>query len=405
MEFVARFQEETTQLDFKQKFRNDQRGWIDLAIDISALSNMYGGYLVYGVKDKSFELVGVSEDEANLIGNIELIGQKLGSYLDPPIQTIRSKIININAKIIGIICTQKSRSTHIFKRDAVITTVQDGNRRKKLVVQKGVIYVRTVTGNARLDNSSFNLLLERRLDDNRKRLLDSIVQVVNAPVDANITISESVPVGGSDIVLTDDPTAKSVRRIDVRLEPRELEEQVAAFHLLRGSRSDASMPLSLLWECYENRQAVIFSRDHKLLLVAYGIIADIPSFFWLQGANTRDIGKALRMAMEISSRQESFHNILTYGRLLPKRQFEALVRRVPEKRRSKLYKKILNYDSYTLDQLHYIPSQSPDEIELRLNQIAARARDDDRVEPPKQQRMNAAVYDWWLYAPHKQKPK
>lgn len=136
-EFVTRFREETAQLDFKLKPHNDDRGWMNLAIDVSSFANMYGGYIVFGVKDRSFDLVGISKDEADLIANIELMGQKLGSFLEPPIQTVRSKTFELDGRTFGIICTQRSRSTHIFERDAETTITRKGKTHKKLVVQKG----------------------------------------------------------------------------------------------------------------------------------------------------------------------------------------------------------------------------------------------------------------------------
>ncbi|MFC1803758.1 helix-turn-helix domain-containing protein [Thermoproteota archaeon] len=52
---------ESPDLDYKLEFKNDTRSWMEIAKDIFGMSNFGGGYIVFGVKDGTFEQVGLEK--------------------------------------------------------------------------------------------------------------------------------------------------------------------------------------------------------------------------------------------------------------------------------------------------------------------------------------------------------
>ena len=51
--------EEDQYVDYKVNFHNDERVWVEFTKDVMALANTFGGYLVFGVEDQTFRVVGL----------------------------------------------------------------------------------------------------------------------------------------------------------------------------------------------------------------------------------------------------------------------------------------------------------------------------------------------------------
>jgi predicted HTH transcriptional regulator len=57
---ILAHREEDELVDYKEAFLPESaKSWIALASDCAAFANTKGGYLVFGLKDKTWELVGV----------------------------------------------------------------------------------------------------------------------------------------------------------------------------------------------------------------------------------------------------------------------------------------------------------------------------------------------------------
>jgi len=50
---------ELPELDYKEKFDDTTGSWMELAKDVYGMANYGGGFVVLGVKDGSFEVIGL----------------------------------------------------------------------------------------------------------------------------------------------------------------------------------------------------------------------------------------------------------------------------------------------------------------------------------------------------------
>jgi len=61
--FLANYKEEDELVDYKLTFENTEKEWLELTKDISAFANTYGGVLLYGIKNSSKEIIGLSNEK------------------------------------------------------------------------------------------------------------------------------------------------------------------------------------------------------------------------------------------------------------------------------------------------------------------------------------------------------
>ena len=57
---------ETTKVQFKEKFSNES----SISAEMIAMSNSKGGIIVFGVKDKTGEFIGLNYEELQFLNNI-----------------------------------------------------------------------------------------------------------------------------------------------------------------------------------------------------------------------------------------------------------------------------------------------------------------------------------------------
>ena len=83
--------EEDFYVDYKESFdpkRENQ--WLGITKDAMAFANTMGGYILFGVEDLTFNLIGLSEDIVKILTNTNMILQKLNRYVAPAFTGIRT---------------------------------------------------------------------------------------------------------------------------------------------------------------------------------------------------------------------------------------------------------------------------------------------------------------------------
>ena len=70
--------EEDLYVDYKEEFSpKNEKDWLGLTADVMAFANTLGGYIVFGVADETFSLVGIKKEALKYLANTTLVLQKL----------------------------------------------------------------------------------------------------------------------------------------------------------------------------------------------------------------------------------------------------------------------------------------------------------------------------------------
>jgi hypothetical protein len=207
---------ETKNVDFKltllwQKGKEDkaaQDDKLELIRDILAMANTRdGGKIVLGVKDRTFEFVGLSNESFESIDQTQ-VNDFLHRYTDPQYTCHVHKTIIDGKKVVVIVAPEFTADPIICKRDAhssVDSAVQ--------ILRAGEVYVRTEKATSETIPSVVEMreLLGRAIQKKGDELLASIRALfLGSPVeatdtseeqfkveteDAKIFFSESLPIG------------------------------------------------------------------------------------------------------------------------------------------------------------------------------------------------------------------
>ena len=101
-QYLIEYSEEDDRLDYKSDFVDDQQHWLEIAKDLSAFANTFGGYLLFGIEDATNEVVGIDRKTAKLLKDSNNIQQKINRYLEPQLSTLRVKEFRFGGK--SVVC-------------------------------------------------------------------------------------------------------------------------------------------------------------------------------------------------------------------------------------------------------------------------------------------------------------
>jgi len=175
---------ETKNLDYKEKLNWLEGGQRDekLAIiaDILAMANtMDGGRIIFGVKDKTFEPVGLSGEDFKSF-DTTTVSDLLGNYAEPKIPIYLYKFPIQSEKLTGnfivIDVPEFSDTPIICKKSA-----HSSSRPNKQILKEGAVYVRTDKATTEIIPSYFEMkdLLTRAIRKNSDELLRNIKNLIN----------------------------------------------------------------------------------------------------------------------------------------------------------------------------------------------------------------------------------
>jgi hypothetical protein len=286
--------EEHRYVDYKITFQNDEKHWLDLTKDISAFANTEGGYLVFGVSDGKWQMVGLDEATASMLSRTDMIQQKVGRHIVPTVSLLRTKHIEHGGLKFVIMHVPPSKDiTHVVGKDGAFKLP---SREMRFVLRRGNIFVRTTAGNRLIDDPlEFEKLLGRRLDYFRERLLDKIAKIVEAPAKENVILYKPVTgdAEGTKYVVTSSSDANVPEAHTFQVFPESDEEEID-YWIFKAQKHPDFMPQSKeVWRKYKVRSRLSLSPLQRKELTRISVYRGVCAFYWMRDLKADEIADAL----------------------------------------------------------------------------------------------------------------
>lgn len=312
--FLLEYKEEDSHVDYKRDFDpSSEKCWYDLAIDVMAFANTHGGYLIYGVEDKSYRRCGLTEDASASLSDTKVVLEKICRGVQPRYSGIRTKAKEFDGlKYVFIYVPATEDRTHVFERNLDISS-SDGKPRT--IIRQGSIYVRGSASNQILTADGFDEILNRRVQRFRAKVMEGIARVVHAePTQEIIVVSpESSASGVTSFRVTDAPDAIAVRGTSLSIVPDTLEDQVAAWISINKADPRNHPPSQSLILVYSQRSSLNLNDDQKYWLSIFSLIQGLPAFYWLRGQSTDAIYRAIEEAFAQAKNPERWYILNVSG--------------------------------------------------------------------------------------------
>jgi hypothetical protein len=169
---------ETPNRDYKETLiwnRDNRDEYLDVIKDILAMANTQdGGKIIFGVKDGSFDFVGLSEESFNSF-DVTPINQCLHNYADP---TFTCNVIKrtVDGKKVVVIDIPE------FENDPIVCKELGQSSKNKEILSKGGVYIRTKKCTSELVSNADEMrsILERGINKKSDEILAKISRLMRA---------------------------------------------------------------------------------------------------------------------------------------------------------------------------------------------------------------------------------
>ena len=397
---VIAYREETTLVDFKLTFLDEDEKWLDITKDVMAFANTDGGYLAFGVKDKSFEMHGVDASTGLLLSDTNNWLQKLNRFVEPHFTALRCRTVELEGKQFAVLFVPPSLGqTHVVSKDASVKGTT------KVVLRQGTFYVRRSGGVHLADARDLDAVVDRRLDHVRSSLLDKIAQVVRAPSDTDVIVVKKEGQQGLEktFVVQDAPDGVAMKGQIFSIAPKTPEQAVAQWIAMTTANAGDMPSADTLWKWYRSRKSMQLTTEQRLKVAAYSLLRDVPFFYWLNGCPAEEIKSMLSELIQRTIGVSVVTNVLAASSFLGKTFFHAQVAKLGK--RAKLLGSAATFPvdgPRSLYRFRPIGKQGGQadkaEVEAELDQIAKLAAVEPSGTPGLTQRWRAEKLDCYLYA-------
>lgn len=324
IQFVLNHAEEDLLVDYKESFDyKNEKCWIDIAIDAAAFSNTYGGYIVFGIQDKTYRKIGISESECAALCNIKELNEKLSRNIRPNFRKLRSKAFRIeNLQFVIIYIPRSLDRTHIFEEDM---NARFPSGQTKCLARKGAIYVRKTASNQIVTSDDFEELLGRRVKRVREKILEGVSKAIKAEPEHEILVV--APDKTSDhektFKVVDAPDAIAIKGLNLVTAPSTPEGKIALWHAAHKINHKDLPHREALMEIYIAREELKLMPEQVEWLAQVSLLRVVPSFYWLSRCDKNIAKNIIRTSFGIANRIEKY-GILKVARFYGRTFYEAL---------------------------------------------------------------------------------
>lgn len=401
--FLIDYEEEDTLVDYKLSFDNSDREWLEISKDILAFTNTVGGYLVFGIKDGTYDKIGIDEEVLQITTNANNIIQKINRNIEPQIQLLRCKSFMIGEKDFSVIFLPPSLDkTHIINRNA---SFKFPSGKEKQVLYVGTTYVRRSAGNHMMDARDFDDIVNRRINHFRNSLLDKIARVVEAPHATEVIIVSDENKTGKEgkYIIEDAPNALAIKGMSFTVSPETTEQEIMGWIAMTNRDKEALPTQPITWKWYKERHELKLTNEQKIEVAKYSLLTGVPAFYWLVDCKASSIKT---MLLETLTRQldiSSVGDIVSTGAFLGNRFHKNLIAKIGAyaNRIAPIKKTIPSAGPRVFfggENGRAIPKLITIELESELQQIAVSAENANNHIPILSSRWRSKVLDCYLYA-------
>ena len=171
------FHRESKNIEYKESFNH--AGWDEYLRNFAAFANNDGGYMIFGVKDRPKEPIGLSESAAKMFDSIdeEYISGEINKLFSPTINW-EKQLVEAFGKPFGIIYVWKGTIKPII------------GKHDEGVIRNGEIYYRYSGRVQKIEYGELNEIIEHRIKENTKQI-KSLLEKISEIGPANAAILDA----------------------------------------------------------------------------------------------------------------------------------------------------------------------------------------------------------------------
>lgn len=329
IDFLLNYKEEDLYVDYKEAFSpKNEKDWLGLTADAMAFANTMGGYIVFGVTDETFSLVGLEKGPLKSLGNTSLVLQKLNRYIRPPFAHIRTKKVSRDSLHFVVWYIPESKGqTHVVVKEGKVK-YESGT--VKTILRPGMIFSRRSGTNQIVEPEDLEFILNRRIDYFKESILDKISKVVEAPSEHQVLVYDpgSVSEDGRTFSISSSPDALPVKGMSFTISPRSDIEELSGWIAFLG-RDHAFQPRTeRLWHLYALRSRLRPSESQTEHLMRFSLLGEVPVFYWLRRMEAKRIKELLLSSLKDAQSIAIKANILHVGAFIGKPFYKTLLGRL-----------------------------------------------------------------------------
>jgi hypothetical protein len=389
--------EENSFVDFKGTFENVDREWLEVTKDVMSFANTEGGYLVFGLKNGSYEHVGLSDETVKLLSDTNNLMQKFNKCVEPPFTTLRAKAIERDGKKFVVVLIPASvDSTHMVSKEGAFKHPSGATQP---VLRQGTFYVRRSGANHLADSRDLDALLDRRMVRYRAKLLEGITRVVAAPPDREIfVVKKEEGAGGTEAKYVIEDAPEGMKGRSFIPEPETMEQEIAMCVGLNKKNPTEIPTAGMIWKWYEARDRLKLSVDHRIRLAMFSWRRCAPGFYWMRDCSGEQLREALGEVLKVEKNAGVIGDVLVVSTYLGKRFHKSQVAKVGDvsRCRKEAVFPLGGARSYWEDSLPRRRDRK--EFLKQLDAIAKSAKGAWDGQPPVADRYTAQRLDSFLYA-------